>query len=53
MRIKYKGPNQFFYRRFWRVVSIVRRMDGTVASAANKRGKVIYLPSDLVVIVVP
>jgi len=52
MRIKYKAPEQFFYRRFWRVTEF--RDDPTSGGwfAKNKAGKALYLPPGMVVIVV-
>lgn len=51
MRIKYKGPSQFFFRRFWRVVTWTQHADGSF-TAVNKAGKKLFLPPDVVVVVV-
>lgn len=52
MRIKYKAPGQFFYRRFWRVTNLRERDDGSVMWATNKAGKKLYLPVGMVTIIV-
>lgn len=53
MRIKYKGPDQIFFRRFWRVIpsSVNVQSDGTT-TALNARGKRIRIPWTFVTIVV-
>lgn len=51
MRIKYKGPNQLLFRRFWRVEKFTRHADGGI-SAYNKAGKTLWLPPGMVVIAV-
>ncbi len=51
MRIKYKGQNQFLFRRFWRVTTWSRDPNGALV-AVNKAGKKLYLPPGMVVIVV-
>lgn len=53
MRIKYKAPGQFFYRRFWRVTKYTEREGGGVDRAENKRGKKLFLPAGMITIVVP
>jgi hypothetical protein len=50
MRIKYKAPTQFLYRRFWRVTEW-RWEAGGAFYAKNKAGKELYLPAGMVVIV--
>lgn len=52
MRIKYKAPGQFFFRRFWRVKSWVMRQDGTIERAVNARGCQLFLPPGMVVVLV-
>ncbi len=51
MRIKYKAPGQFLYRRFWRVLTWDRASDGAIV-AHNEAGKTLYLPAGMVVIIV-
>ncbi len=51
MRIKYKAPTQFIYRRFWRVTELGQTADGAFW-AVNKAGKKLFLPIGMVVIVV-
>lgn len=51
MRIRYKAPGSFLYRRFWRVTEYVRLGDGGW-TAKNKAGKMLFLPAGMCVIVV-
>lgn len=51
MRIKYKAPTQFFYRKFWLVTAWSRNADGSI-QATNKAGHTLYLPPGMVVITV-
>lgn len=51
MRIKYKAPNQFFYRRFWRVTQWSQCADGSFW-AENKGGRKLFLPAGMCVVVV-
>jgi hypothetical protein len=52
MRIKYKGPSQLLYRRFWRV-STFTWLDNGGLYAINKAGRQLHLPPGMCVIVVP
>lgn len=51
MRVKYKHPKQFLFRRFWRVSTVDQNKDGSF-TVVNRAGKILHLPAGMVVIVV-
>ncbi len=51
MRIKYKGPDQLFFRRFWFVKEWSRHVDGSVW-AVSHLGRKLFLPPGLTVVLV-
>ncbi len=51
MRMKYKSPEQFFYRLFWRVLSYTLHDSGAL-TATNKAGKVLMLPPHMCIIII-